>query len=290
LLNNEAHNIYIYICENIDHLPSALCKTIDKAYIQKKIDRYIEGVQDGIVKTIDSRVNESDEECVRILQQENNAKALDQFIKKTIRNTADSYFDELHKLADEIIAYLEYIKSHELDKQQIELKKLQWNIETMQRLFYKPSPFEECFTEMDLLYQFLNNKTLPKRMAASCNGCKDWNISTQYCSLYKCRISIIPLTCSHWAVKSAPPAPAQSKQTQKKPTTHIITSKCGGCVFYGESNNLCKWLKTNINELIAGCSHYKTARELYHYCPNCGKYIDKSDKFCGYCGAKAYSE
>jgi hypothetical protein len=280
ILTDDARRIFVAIQQCIKNLPPALRGKIDEASIQKQFDRYITEAQTILTDTVNRAVNESNDECVKLLD---NPSALDRFIKDLIDKTVKSYITELSHNTEAILAHLEYTKSVFLEKERSMSKNLQWHIETMQSLFYKPAPFAECFMQMNLLYYFLHNNEMPKMQIATCNGCQYWNCDKKHCSYYKCAVSDIPFGCKHWSVKPVKP----TQPASPKPASQIIRSKCGGCIYFTEDRNFCTWIKTEINELIAGCAA-KKSRLQKNFCNICGKKLDSAYKFCPKCGKKIY--
>jgi hypothetical protein len=262
-----------------------------KEYFLNHLKEFIEEAQDGMSRALEERVSEKNEACVLLLEKDDVLKTLKAYIEEIISEEAALCYKKLREITDEAVAWLEFEKGKDLAQKQAAAKSTGHQINNMQRrFFHEPAPYQECFTQMNLLYQFLNdNKDIPKMKTDSCKGCGSWQEDKRFCDLYECAIEIVPFGCTRWAIENVK-KPKHSIRQHKDagPAPEIIREKCGLCVYYIEDDNLCKWIDIEITKAIAGCVHHKTIRELFPYCPSCGKHINKADDFCGYCGTKAY--
>jgi hypothetical protein len=258
-----------------------------KEHFSNKLKEFIEEARDAISKVLEERVSAKNEACVLLLEKDDEQQALKSYIENIISDEATLYYKKLSEITVEVMAWLEFEKGKELARKQAEAKSAEHQMNSMQQLFYKPAPYEECFTQMGLLYEFLNdNKEMPKMQTASCNGCRNWREDKQFCALYKCAIAAVPFGCTHWAIEGIKKAKTRHKDAI--PASETIREKCGLCAYYIEDDNFCTWINVEVTTIIAGCVRHKTIRELFPYCLSCGKHINKTDDFCGYCGAKAY--
>ncbi|MDR0563294.1 MAG: zinc ribbon domain-containing protein [Spirochaetaceae bacterium] len=269
----------------------SLMPTEKTQYFHKRFQQFIGDAEDGITKVLDDRINEKNEECAALLDY-TQRQELDRYIKNVIANQTAAYYKNLEDLSAEASAYLEFIKDKEVAEKRFKASLIERERNEMQRRFYKPAPYEECFAELDLLHQFLNgNEGMPKQKAETCKGCAHWKEEKRFCALYQCGIEKIPFFSTKcWTLETKKAEPPRGQRHEPAQPSQKIQEKCGGCAFYVEEDTFCRWLKAEISETIAGCTHYKTVREQFPYCIACGRRLNTADKFCVWCGAAAYRE
>ncbi|MDR2864790.1 MAG: zinc ribbon domain-containing protein [Spirochaetaceae bacterium] len=282
-----------FICAKAEEAFSAIMETakkipsLDSSYkehIHKKFEHYGESVKNGIANALEDRISERNEECINLMQEEDGGEKLKDHIQEVISQSAGDFLKELKDLAAGTLAYLEFSKNKSIEMNRIEKEKIDIKRQDLQKWAFKEVPFADYFMSLDKLHQFLHIEE-KKREAASCRGCADWKEAEELCVLYKCNISILPFSCSHFAIKKSNTA----KILKNIDVSSVIREKCGSCAYYFEKDSVCDWLKIPVNDGVAkNCSRHITAGKLFPYCPGCGKALQETWEFCGYCGEKPY--